>query len=332
MPVWKGFRPGTRGEPSTGEIEVDFHGSRITERQLAAVPAAVKRAKTLQPKILDALLAAYPKLEKHWENKKPKTMTKAQLKNNFKLWEILITTDHHEDVSYVAYALANSWHPSGTTVLTHGDRIVGVGDSELLRYPHADPLRVRKKKRPPGPAKLKALRTSAEKRAKKNAKKLAPGPDETIVFLPVWAGFASDGVRPSKGEVMVTAGGDDPDVAVGKPQQAAYQHALRNAGKVQANLLDAVAAAYPKLAKGGGGPKTVDRAGLASLVELVSIHVHGVAKNGVAITGYELACAWDEEHGLGVLVAGDRVLDVGAADTAILRWKAERAAKKKARA
>ena len=331
MPVWKGFRAGANDDASTGEIAVDFHGSRITERQLAAVPAAVKQAKTLQPKLLDAILGVYPKLEKHWEKPKPKTMTKAKLKDHFKLWEILISADHHEDVAYVAYQFESSWHPSGAIVLTHRDRIVRAGDFDVLGYPHADPLRTTKPKNAPTPAKVRALRAAAEVRAKKNPKTLVPGEDETIVFLPVWAGFASDGVRPSKGEVMVSVGGDDPSVTVGRPQQAAYEHLLRHAPKVQANLLDAIAAAYPKLSRGAEGPlpKTVDRDALASLVELVSIHVHGAAKNGLAIVGYELACRWDEEHGVGALVAGDRVLDVGGADTAILRWKADKAAKAK---
>ena len=44
--------------------------------------------------------------------------------------------------------------------------------------------------------------------------------------------------------------------------------------------------------------------------------------------GYEFGCEWEDEHGLGVLMHGTRVVDVGFADTAILLWIAEADAEK----
>jgi hypothetical protein len=40
--------------------------------------------------------------------------------------------------------------------------------------------------------------------------------------------------------------------------------------------------------------------------------------------GFEFGCTWDDEHGLGVLMHGERVVDVGGAETAFLLWIAER--------
>jgi hypothetical protein len=295
MPVWKGFRPNERTKSSTGEIEVDFHGSRITPRQLAAVTASVSRAKRMQPKLLAALAQAHPKM-------------KGAAKDHFVLWEILITTDHHLDIAYVAYMFQNSWHPSGDVVLTHGDRVVSVGDFDVLTYPHADPERATPKPKRVTPAKIKALREGAARRAKKNPKSLRDDA-ETVVFLPSWAGFASDGVRPSNGEVMVSVGGDDPDAEIGPAQKAAFAYLVRHASRIQKSVLDAIAKAH----------RTELRdLEIASAVELVAIHVRGEAKKGMAIVGYELRCAWDNEHGLGVRVHGDHVLSIGAADEAIL--------------
>jgi hypothetical protein len=326
MPIWAGFRAGAHNEPCDGTIEVDFHGSRATQRQLDAVAATQKRAKAMQPKVLDALLQAYPKLEKlhpvlqrsHGLKKKPEKMTKAAMKSHFALWEILVTSDHHDDVAYVSYNFATSWHPSGTHVLTHGDRIVAVGDSEVLTYPHADPERQPAKPTGPTPAKVNALREAAKKRAAKNPSTLRAGSEEMTIYLPAWAGFvARAGAAPSNGEVMVDVGGDArEDTALGPAQHAAYRSLLRDAVKVQKNMLAAIALAHPK------------HAPLETHVELTSIHIHGASAAGVAIVGYELACAWDTEHGLGVLVHGDRVLKIGGADVAILRWMADAAAKK----
>ena len=63
---------------------------------------------------------------------------------------------------------------------------------------------------------------------------------------------------------------------------------------------------------------------LRSLIGLHSIDVHALARNGVPYIGFEFGCAWDEEHGLGILMSGTRVVEVGGADTAFLLWIAKR--------
>lgn len=61
--------------------------------------------------------------------------------------------------------------------------------------------------------------------------------------------------------------------------------------------------------------------GLRSLVRLTGLHVMPFAKDDLAYTGLEFACSWDDEHGLGVMTYGDRVIAVGAADTAWNVWR-----------
>lgn len=36
--------------------------------------------------------------------------------------------------------------------------------------------------------------------------------------------------------------------------------------------------------------------------------------------GYEFGCEWEEEHGLGVLMHGTKVIEVGFAETAHTLW------------
>ncbi len=185
----------------------------------------------------------------------------------------------------------------------------------------------------PSPAKVKAAIAKAKKRALKNVKKLPlEGYDEVWTYLPEWAGFmagADDDL--ASGEIAVAIGGDAMGAEeTGPEQQAAYLLVTTKAKKHQEMVLDAIVAAFPKLTKGAEIelPKKVDRKALASLVSLTTAHIHWAHKDGLAYVGYELACAWDDEHGVGVMTHQDRVVDVGGADTAILGWIAERDQKK----
>ncbi|MDA7028234.1 hypothetical protein PJ311_16910 [Bacillus sp. CLL-7-23] len=62
---------------------------------------------------------------------------------------------------------------------------------------------------------------------------------------------------------------------------------------------------------------------LFDLIELCNIHIHDVSNDGMAYVGYELACTWEEEHGLGVMTHKNRIVAIGGADTSILSWIAE---------
>jgi hypothetical protein len=46
--------------------------------------------------------------------------------------------------------------------------------------------------------------------------------------------------------------------------------------------------------------------------------------DGKPFIGVELGCAWDAEHGVGVLLHGAKALGVGGADTAFTLWIAEK--------
>ncbi|MCI5801788.1 MAG: hypothetical protein SOX72_07950 [Oscillospiraceae bacterium] len=52
------------------------------------------------------------------------------------------------------------------------------------------------------------------------------------------------------------------------------------------------------------------------------VHILNVYRDGMAYVGYEFACSWDGEHGVGVLTHGGRVVEVGDADTSMLSWLA----------
>lgn len=76
-------------------------------------------------------------------------------------------------------------------------------------------------------------------------------------------------------------------------------------------------------------PKVSAPAQLKDIVGISSINVHQVEQDGKPFIGVELGCTWEEEHGVGILLHGERALEIGGADTAILLWKAKKHLNKK---
>ncbi|MCT7376903.1 hypothetical protein N5A92_17900 [Chelativorans sp. EGI FJ00035] len=70
-------------------------------------------------------------------------------------------------------------------------------------------------------------------------------------------------------------------------------------------------------------PAISDEQSLKENVGLYAVNVHQLDVGGVPYVGYEFGCEWDEEHGLGVLMHGARVVEVGFADTAFNLWIAQ---------
>jgi hypothetical protein len=52
------------------------------------------------------------------------------------------------------------------------------------------------------------------------------------------------------------------------------------------------------------------------LVSFDGLFVWNRSRDGVAYTGFSFACAWDDEHGAGVVMHGDRVVEIGDAAAA----------------
>jgi hypothetical protein len=74
-------------------------------------------------------------------------------------------------------------------------------------------------------------------------------------------------------------------------------------------------------------PKISNEDDLKRNTGLHGITIHQINKNGVPYIGYEFGCTWEEEHGLGVLMHGTRLVEIGFADTALHLWLADQDAK-----
>lgn len=163
------------------------------------------------------------------------------------------------------------------------------------------------------------------------------------VTLPSWAGFQARGgaygsrssKKPSDGTARLHVAVEDhkaqtPPTAA---QISAMQHLLDNEAAVASAVLRAIFEMYPEeKAKyedaydeedGATLPKISDPSELRTLMRLSTVHVLYVTKGDTAYMGFEFRCAWEAEHGAGVMTHLGRIVEVGPADCSFLEWIAE---------
>ncbi|MGB1252604.1 MAG: DUF6985 domain-containing protein [Candidatus Promineifilaceae bacterium] len=63
-------------------------------------------------------------------------------------------------------------------------------------------------------------------------------------------------------------------------------------------------------------PEVTQHEALTPLIDLQQVHIHPWEKLGVGYVGLQFGCTWDIEHGLGVMMHNDRVVELGGADVA----------------
>lgn len=116
-------------------------------------------------------------------------------------------------------------------------------------------------------------------------------------------------------------------------QKAGYDYLVENQGKLADLILSALLKRYPDIQteygyeedeKAGYMPDAADIDALAGLLTPLTIFLHPVVRDDLPYIGVEFDCTWDDEHGFGVMLYGDRVAELGGADTAILTWIARR--------
>ena len=162
------------------------------------------------------------------------------------------------------------------------------------------------------------------------------------VRLPSWAGFqarrggygAVSSKKPSDGTVSLMVGvvDDSTPTPPTAAQREAMQHLLDSEAEVATVVLQALFEDYPAkkaayetfFGKDNESlPEIDDSNGLRTVLGLANVHILAANKGGVAYVGFEFGCAWDREHGAGVMTHLDRVVTVGGADCSFLEWIAE---------
>jgi hypothetical protein len=161
---------------------------------------------------------------------------------------------------------------------------------------------------------------------------------KATVSLPSWTGFQSRGgyygaldkAAASDGTVnIVFAPEARDDSPLRENEVQLVRWAIQHAPEMQHELLARLLSEYPSLRRKYASfvepaqmPPVRTADDFRSLIGLHSMNVHQLEKDGLPYVGFELGCTWDDEHGLGVLMHGTRVVRIGGADTAILLWMA----------
>jgi len=112
----------------------------------------------------------------------------------------------------------------------------------------------------------------------------------------------------------------------------AYEYTLENSKMIQEVMLISLLDKYKNLVESfgqrgaGGNRSTQANIGIQhfnDLISLLTIHIMNVEKEGMAYVGYEFGCAWDAEHGLGIMTHRNRICKIGSAHISFLTWVAE---------
>jgi hypothetical protein len=165
----------------------------------------------------------------------------------------------------------------------------------------------------------------------------------TTVALPEWkAHLPAKLVR--RVPVLFNPEGSEEEVEPTAAQLAAVQLVVDKQAKLLASVTAALRVYYakmrPMMVKAAADlpqffpnferdmPGNPDPATFGRLHQLNTIYVQPTAVRKLAHVGFGFHAVWEVEHGVGVLVHGLEVREVGGADTVILQWVAERDAKK----
>lgn len=165
---------------------------------------------------------------------------------------------------------------------------------------------------------------------------------EGTINLSTWAGFQSrqgaynaiDSSDVSDGTIKIFVGeyvNAEELVALSAEQVNAYKFLQEHQSEIQESILNALLIAYKKLQIEYGYeednedmPAITAASEFKKYIGLSTIHLFSNCKDNIAYVGYEFGCSWDVEHGLGILTHKERVIEIGAADTAFDTWLAEK--------
>jgi hypothetical protein len=155
---------------------------------------------------------------------------------------------------------------------------------------------------------------------------------EGFLVLEAWKGFQSrqgaygsqDKEGKSDGRIKVTIEGVSIDyVKVSSPAQvAAIRYLVDHAEEIKVSLLNGLLDKFPswKEIYEEYLPEVSEIGQFRDLIGISWLHVMSAEKEGYAYIGFELGCTWDEEHGAGVMMHKERVIEIGQADTSFNAW------------
>lgn len=154
--------------------------------------------------------------------------------------------------------------------------------------------------------------------------------------LPAWAGFQSrqgpyasqNSEQPSSGQVALVILRDDEndESPVSDAEQACVHWAFEQAEAMALALLQALQIEYtqlrPRYEKFLADsfnelmPEISGVNDFRSLIGLNTLYIYPPQPDNIPYVGFLFGCTWEQEHGLGVVMHGTQVVEIGGADEA----------------
>jgi len=116
-----------------------------------------------------------------------------------------------------------------------------------------------------------------------------------------------------------------------KSAQATLQYITENQGTLQQLLMNVIRNDYDQAfelySEDEEIPEVQNDDELKGLLMPLGATIHETVKDGFNYVGFGFDCSWQEEHGIGVLMYKDRIVQHGGEDHAFLEYMAEDDAK-----
>jgi hypothetical protein len=150
-----------------------------------------------------------------------------------------------------------------------------------------------------------------------------------IITLDAWNGFQSkkhyndskSSEKKSDGVINVFVKGKSVDyVKITTLEQVnAVQYLIENSEKIKIALLTCINNNLQKYRKTNiySIPQLNEIDDFKNSISLSALHIMDSDKDDFAYVGFEFICDWDKDHGIGIMMYKDKIIDVGQAETAI---------------
>jgi hypothetical protein len=159
---------------------------------------------------------------------------------------------------------------------------------------------------------------------------------ESTFQMPAWAGFQSrggaygaiDSNAPSDGEVDLLVVASSPEQTTPSQYQvSAYEYLSMNGQDIVDSVLKSLLGYYSDLRAdwltfikaedlNDVMPEIQSLEDFRSLIGVSGVIIHPYYQDNLAYVGIDFGCTWDEEHGLGVMLHGSRVVSIGGVEAA----------------
>ena len=152
----------------------------------------------------------------------------------------------------------------------------------------------------------------------------------TKILLEEWSTFFGYPI-----EVDVNLGGDSKVETVQDKHLQTFEYLKNNQKQLLKNILEKLFSEYKNLQEiynydeeDKCMPDIDSTEELRDLIKLLQVYILNVEKDNLCYIGFEFACKWDDEHGLGFMTHETKVVEMGSSDSSFLYWIAEEDCKK----